>query len=123
MSTIKTVLKHINKEDLSTQKIELGAIDDLVFSAKTAKAEIENGVKFLKQAEPLVQAATNRLNDYNKWIDGTLNEFKKINKMANDLGVKPNTINGYSDAEKFLSKANQLKGTFDAVLKMIKSKR
>ena len=29
MSTIKTVLKHLNKEDLATQKVELAAIDDL----------------------------------------------------------------------------------------------
>jgi len=112
-----------NKTKLSAQKIELGAIDDLIFSAKTAKAEIEEAVSFLKKADPLVQGASNRLNNYNTWIDGTLNEFKKINKLSNDLGVKPSSIDGYSEAEKFLSKAKQLKSTYDSVLKMIKSSR
>lgn len=116
-------LAEADKVELATQKVELGAIDDLIFSAKTAKAEIEEAVSFLKKADPLVQGASNRLNNYNTWIDGTLNEFKKINKLSNDLGVKPSSIDGYTEAEKFLSKAKQLKSTYDAVLKMIKSSR
>ena len=126
MSIEKRIFESLFKEEkteLATQKVELGAIDDLIFSAKTAKASIEDGVKFLKDADPLVQAASNRLNDYNTWIDGTLNEFKKINKLANDLGVKPSSIDGYSEAEKFLSKAKQIKSTYDSLSKMIKSNR
>jgi len=126
MSTKQRVFKklaEVDKVELSVQKVELGAIDDLIFSAKTAKAEIEEAVSFLKKADPLVQGASNRLNNYNTWIDGTLNEFKKINKLSNDLGVKPSSIDGYTEAEKFLSKAKQLKSTYDAVLKMIKSSR
>jgi hypothetical protein len=126
MSTKQRVFKKLaeaDKVELATQKVELGAIDDLIFSAKTAKAEIEEAVSFLKKADPLVQGASNRLNNYNTWIDGTLNEFKKINKLSNDLGVKPSSIDGYTEAEKFLSKAKQLKSTYDAVLKMIKSSR
>ena len=111
------------KQELSSEKVELGKVDDLIFSAKTAKAEIEAAVKFLKEADPLVQAASNRLNDYNTWLDGTLREFREINQDAKDLGISPKEIKGYKEAEDFLSKAKQLKSTYDSLAKMIKANR
>lgn len=104
-------------------RVELGLMQDLIFSAKTANATIEEAVKFLKEADPLIQAASNRINEYNIWIEGTLNEFKKINKDAQDLGVKPNTLDGYTEAEKFLANAKKTKSTYDGLLKIIKGNR
>lgn len=123
LDLINAYLEKQNKTELSAKKVELGLVQDLIFSAKTAKAEIESAVKFLKEADPLVQAASNRLNDYNTWLDGTLKEFSKINQDAKDLGIAPNEIKGYKEAEDFLSKAKQLKSTYDALLKMIKANR
>ena len=123
MNTQKRVNERIAKVALKNQKVDLGKIDDLIFSAKTAKAEIETAVKFLKEADPLVQAASNRLNDYNTWLDGTLKEFREINQDAKDLGIQPRDIKGYKEAEDFLAKAKQLKSTHDSLLKMIKSNR
>jgi len=123
MNTQKRVNERIAKVALKNQKVDLAKIQDLIFSAKTAKATIEKAVEFLKEADPLVQAASNRLNDYNTWLDGTLKEFSKVNQDAKDLGVKPSEIQGYKEAEDFLSKAKQLKGTYDGLIKMIKSNR
>ena len=110
-------------QKFSTQKVELAKIQDLIFSAKTAKATIEEAVEFLKEADPLVQAAANRITEYENWIDGTLKEFRNINQDAKDLGVSPKDIKGYKEAEQFLSKAKQLKSTYDGLNKMIKSNR
>jgi hypothetical protein len=123
MNTEKRVNERIAKVALKNQKVDLALIDDLIFSAKTAKAEIEKAVQFLKEADPLVQAASNRLNDYNTWLNGTLKEFSKVNQDAKDLGVKPSEIKGYKEAEDFLSKAKQLKSTYDSLIKMIKANR
>ena len=123
MNTQDRVNEKIAKVALKNQQVDLALINDLIFSAKTAKATIEKAVEFLKEADPLVQAAANRLNDYNTWLDGTLKEFSKVNQDAKDLGVKPNEIKGYKEAEAFLSKAKQLKSTYDSLSKMIKSNR
>jgi hypothetical protein len=108
---------------LGNQKVDLSRIEDLIFSAKTSKATIEQAVEFLKEAEPLVQAAANRITEYENWIDITLKEFGKINQDAKDLGVSPKDIKGYNEAEQFFSKAKQLKSTYDGLNKMIKSNR
>ena len=127
MNTQKTVLNKIaqyskiQEEELSSEKVKMAKIDDLIFRAKTAKATIEAAVKFLKEADPLVQAASNRINEYNTWLDGTLKEFQKINQDAKDLGISPKEIKGYNEAEQFLSKAKQLKSTYDSLLKTIKA--
>lgn len=118
-----SVQKIVAKLAKEQEKVELSKIEDLIFSAKTAKATIENAVEFLKEADPLVQAAANRITEYENWIDITLKEFRKINQDAKDLGVSPKDIKGYKEAEQFLSKAKQLKSTYDGLNKMIKSNR
>jgi len=111
------------KQELSAEKVELAVVQDLVFAAKTTKATIEAGVDFLKKADPLVQAASNKLNDYNMWIDITLKEFAKVRQDAKDLGVSTSDIKEYKEAEDWLSKAKQLKSTFDSFAKLIKANR
>tara|TARA_S200002703_G_C3726346_1_gene223161 strand:- start:84 stop:443 length:360 start_codon:yes stop_codon:yes gene_type:complete len=117
--TPQKIVTKLNK----IEKVELAKIQDLVFSAKTAKATIQNAVDFLKEADPLVQAAANRITEYENWIDITLKEFRKINQDAKDLGISPKEIKGYKEAEDFLSKSKQLKSTYDGLNKMIKSNR
>ena len=117
----KEIAEKLFKAELKQEKVELAAIQDLIFSAKTTKATIEAAVDFLKEAEKQSSAAGRRLTEYNNWIDITLKEFRKINQDAKDLGVSPKDIKGYKEAEDFLAKAKQLKSTYDSLSKMIKT--
>ena len=80
MNNLKKVYKHLNKEDLSTQKIELGAIDDL----RDDYAKIASKAVPLKR---IIQNASNDLSQISNDLDKIQSNAKKLEGMAKELGA------------------------------------
>ena len=135
MNTLKAVLKHLNKEDnveLSSEKVELGVADDLKEMQKEAKrrlSQVEDAVKWGKKAEEAfkvisdadgIVTAANKANT--KFLNETVSIFRNIDKKANELGVKPNLIDGYKEALSLIYKVqdsqNELTGWKEAIGKL-----
>ena len=80
MSDYKRVLKHLNKEELASQKVELGAIDDLRDDYK----------KTASKAVPLkriIQNASSDLMKVSDDLDRIQSNAIKLEGMAKELGA------------------------------------
>jgi len=92
MKTQREVFNKLFKEDkteLATQKIELGAIDDLIsdYKAIAAKAVPLKGV---------IQKAANNLSKISDDLDKVQSNAKKLEGMAKELGA-PNIVKSAQD--------------------------
>ena len=67
MSDYKRVLKHLNKEELAVQKVELALVQDIIKDAEIAKGNLK----------ALINVAARRKRDY-----------KEVLKIANKVGVE-----------------------------------
>jgi|14BtaG_2_1085337.scaffolds.fasta_scaffold72780_2 DNA repair exonuclease SbcCD ATPase subunit len=114
MRNYKNALKHINKEKLSTQKIELALIDDFNEVLDTLqrydKVIGQNGQK-LFNAYSDIQSIGNKLDSAYEgaydFIDDAEQEIKKaeniVNKLAasaKELGIDPKSIKGTKEIVK-----------------------
>ena len=80
MNNYKNVLKNLNKEELSAQKVELGAIDDL----RDDYAKIASKSVPLKR---IIQNASNDLMKVSDDLDRIKSNAKKLEGMAKELGA------------------------------------
>ena len=67
MNNLKKVYKHLNKEELATQKIELALVQDIIKDSEIAKGNLK----------ALINIAARRAVDY-----------KEVLKIAEKVGVK-----------------------------------
>ena len=134
MSTLNRVLKHLNKEELASQKVELGAIEDAI-KEKQKEAEglsntvngyaanardVSSGVKiaekYYKEAKDAFEKYKNSEKEYNNVLDDVdrfydiikREGFKALNDFedANDeLRKYGANIKGFKDNSKDLLKA------------------
>ena len=81
MSNYKRVLKHLNKEELSTQKVELAAIDDL-------DAEWKGASRKYSEVSSLVRKANQTLSEMLKEFQAIEKKGKKISSQLRELGVE-----------------------------------
>lgn len=104
------------KEDLSSQKVELGLADDIKSLVgqlkakndelkKAEKEAVEFGKKLTqmyKSGEKLETTLIKRSQSGDKLVDRGIKISDKAEKAAKDLGVSPSAIAGYSELSKLL---------------------
>lgn len=137
MSNYKRVLKHLNKEELSTQKVELAAIDDLKELITDAKRIIglqEDGVKRGNKAEREYKEVKKVISDAEGITRGAIRQagnlkkesdkiFNKVEVGAKELGLNINSIPEYKTAFKLISdmfeNQNELNGMNNFLKKLL----
>jgi len=140
MNTQNRVFKKLAEEtkvELSAQKVELGAIDDLKELITDAKRIIglqEDGVKWGNKAEREYKEVKKVVNDAEGITRGAIRQaanlkkesqsiFNKVEISAKDLGINVNSIKEYNEAFKLVSKMfenqNELNGWNDFLKKII----
>jgi len=140
MNTQNRVFKKLAEEtkvELSAQKVELGAIDDLKELITDAKRIIglqEDGVKLGNKAEREYKEVKKVVNDAEGITRGAIRQaanlkkesqsiFNKVEISAKDLGINVNSIKEYNEAFKLVSKMfenqNELNGWNDFLKKII----
>jgi len=101
MSTIKTVLKHLNKEELCTQKVDLSLVDDVVKENRRIVGIYDEAVRDCKEAADLLLRASSL---YSKNSTEILSAIKKAKELgANDIEKK--LLQAKSIADKYGAEA------------------
>ena len=136
LDLINAYLEKQNKTELATQKIELGAIDDLrelITDAKRIIGLQEDGVKWGNKAEKEYKEVKKVVNDAEGITRGAIRQaanlkkesesiFNKVEISAKDLGINVSSIKEYNEAFKLVSKMfenqNELIGWNDFLKKI-----
>ena len=85
MRNYKNALKHINKEELSTQKVELALVDDAKkIISKYANIDEDNAFGFVVKAEMEYKKV---LNDYEALLKEIQSVTPKLEKAIQDIGI------------------------------------
>ena len=88
MRNYKNVLKHINKQELSTEKIELGLVDDAEQFIKQAETLMQNikkdGDQYIRLRERLLDLGYTLTG---KIYDALESNKKRLEKSAKDIGI------------------------------------
>lgn len=114
MRNFKNALKHINKEELSTQKIELALVDDLtkiinkseeIISVINKQSnDLSKSFREVKDLADDFDKINNKRNTEIKNGKSTLQEINsvidKIQTQAKELGIQPKNIPNFSKAIK-----------------------
>jgi len=109
MSNYKRVLKHLNKEELASQKVELALIDDLDKQFKKINSSKDELTKEGNRIGKLIFGFRDVLNNYKTII--FINLLSDYEKAAKDLGIKIDTK--YQKAfDDYLSEKNKQRKRF-----------
>ena len=92
MSNYKRVLKHLNKEELSTQKVELAAIDDLKKLNNTYFSDTDSANSIIKGLLSDARRAESKIESALKSVSKLESLVSKVEQSAKELGVNPNNI-------------------------------
>jgi len=125
MSDYKRVLKHLNKEELATQKVELALIQDIQ-KAETASSDIikssfglaDFANKIVKQRNALLSDLNGQLKEANNIFDKSAAILSKAQDASEKLGMSTNDVKGYNDLEKTL---NVLARSIDSIIRAKKA--
>ena len=115
-SRLEKVYSKLPKVELTTQKIELGIVDDLgkaltkgQITRKTINDEIAKAKVMEKELDEIKKSAvkvqTNALKLVgvaDKFFDNGAKLLEKSNKAAKDLGVNPFDITGYKELDSIM---------------------
>jgi len=97
MRNYKNALKHINKEELSTQKIELALVDDAKkIISKYANIDEGNAFGFVVKAEMEYKDV---LNDYEKLLKEIESVTPKLEKAIQDIGINRSNFGVLDDLD------------------------
>jgi len=88
MRNYKNALKHINKEELSTQKVELALVDDIEKTYNKIKSDADALSGAIRRAANDVDDIANKSKAIVKRIDATDSDVKKLVSSAKDLGIE-----------------------------------
>ena len=117
MDNYNRVVKHLNKEELSTQKIELANINELsslVQKSRSDEGEMVDNFLDAKQKSKIgIKAAENHLKNL-KRINDLANEIESASK---DLGINVTKIKEWRSAKDFLN-SNPRSATEKMIIKM-----
>lgn len=120
MSTEKEVFKYLfkgeDKVELTTQKIELGLIQDLESLVGDSKkiAQLESNVvtkiaKELNQYKSVVSKSNDTISKSEKLL-------KKIETQAKELGIKPNNIGKFNVLQNFTTSLKKIEVRYKRAL-------
>tara|TARA_B110000285_G_scaffold73375_1_gene84634 strand:- start:206 stop:565 length:360 start_codon:yes stop_codon:yes gene_type:complete len=98
------ILKVLNRDrvELTSEKVELGLAQDMAKEIANANNEIKN---YLKSAGAISSLASKAVADGSSYIKTAVKIDKILTTMkskANELGVKPEDIKGYKEADALL---------------------
>ena len=97
MRNYKNALKHINKEELSTQKVELALVDDAKkIISKYANIEEDNAFGFVVKAEMEYKDV---LNDYERLLKEIESVTPKLEKAIQDIGINRSNFGVLDDLD------------------------
>jgi uncharacterized protein (DUF1778 family) len=97
MRNYKNALKHINKEKLSTQKVELALVDDAKkIISKYANIDEDNAFGFVVKAEMEYKDV---LNDYEKLLKEIESVTPKLEKAIQDIGINRSNFGVLDDLD------------------------
>ena len=122
MNILKNVVNKIaesdKKTELASQKVELGLADDLLAQTKESQGILNDIENLGKQVEKKIEeinaikkqlkseiSATKKIqkslngnfNKYDKWEARSDKLYKKVVRIAEDLGIKPNKVDGVQE--------------------------
>jgi c-di-GMP-related signal transduction protein len=86
MNNLKKVYKHLNKEELSTQKVELALVDDVLKENKRIVEIYDRAVRDSKDAADLLQRVSSMYSKNSSKIDNAIKKAKELG--ANDIEKK-----------------------------------
>ena len=97
MRNYKNALKHINKEELATQKVELALVDDAKkIISKYANIDEDNAFGFVVKAEMEYKDV---LNDYEKLLKEIESVTPKLEKAIQDIGINRSNFGVLDDLD------------------------
>ena len=125
MSNYKRVLKHLNKEELASQKVELALIQDIQKAATASSDIIKSSFrladfanKIVKQRNALSTDLNGQLKEANNIFDKSAAILSKAQDASEKLGMSTNDVKGYNDLEKTL---NVLARSIDSIIRAKKA--
>jgi len=104
---------------LSTEKVELGAADDLSDALLDAKQGID---AFNKKANEVVSSAKAILKQSVRVSSGLSNLFKvteKVEMAAKELGIDAKSIKGYTEAKRIISERGVYEEVADTIYRVV----
>tara|TARA_R100000231_G_scaffold18912_2_gene18984 strand:+ start:631 stop:996 length:366 start_codon:yes stop_codon:yes gene_type:complete len=108
MENYKRVIKRLNKEQLSTQKVQLGIVDDL----KNYIESLEGSIKTLNGDFQIFRSLRNRVQSEaengEQRIKQINQELQRLRQAAKELGIDPNSFAEVKQAERLLSNFKSL---------------
>lgn len=136
MNELKSVLKRLNEEvKLSSEKVELGAVQDLESAAKRVSNIRQGGYEFNKEAvlwvnemKPLLKIKQ-EMDDFisgnesfvKKAEDELKKAFNELSNQANELGIAPNKLPVYKAYQTALNELDEYRKFFNAGVNAVKS--
>ena len=97
MRNFKNAVRHINKQELSTQKIELALVDDAKkIISKYANIEEDNAFGFVVKAEMEYKDV---LNDYERLLKEIESVTPKLEKAIQDIGINRSNFGVLDDLD------------------------
>ena len=121
MNNLKKVYKHFNKEELATQKIELGNMTAIKgalqilkgFDGKASKVVEKFDVKFkeyFNEYDNVLKVRNDIYNFVEREAKGILRTFEK---NAKELGVNPNSLSEYKELQKWINEGEEIYKSID----------
>ncbi len=111
MNNLKKVYKHLNKEELSTKKIELGIIDEIskqltqsqqiLKKIQSEENDFSKIDKIYKKAESDISKLKKKYSDNREQTSSFYKEMNKsfnlLNKSAKEIGLDVTSLPAYKD--------------------------
>ena len=126
MSNYKRVLKHLNKEELASQKVDLGLVDNLRAYPKGISKYKGEGEGLLKKANRVKQELGEIQKALFKWsevgdsiADDIIRDLKMFEKEAKELGFNAEIQIDYSNANDVFNEYAKLAQKYEKEAKSI----
>jgi hypothetical protein len=104
---LNNVTSKLFKTELANHKVDLALIDDIKGSTKGVNNFSNNIDIDVKELEQIKNSLTVDLKDLKRDLDRLKNEINKLNSTTKDLGLNPDTIDGYKEALSAIKKGEE----------------
>ena len=98
MSELKRVMDTLFKTELASLKVELALIDDIKGSTQGVNNFANNVDINIKELEQVKNSLIVDLKDLKQDLDRLKKEINKFDLTTKELGLNPDSINGYKEA-------------------------
>ena len=120
MNTQKSVYNRLfskeEKTELETHKVELSLAKDIALLTSDAKNLIENNTEEAKKVLELKKRTLKNVDNSKSLLQKMLKTADNLEKMAEDLGVKPSSVKGFNSFNKALEDLSKLKFNIEKLL-------